>query len=190
MKEFSVCYDRFCLGNYTLVCDVSDTVQATADLGAFEMYVLGMWNDGLVVTMKAYDEVCGENQFVLLVPDGSEQLMSFSPGRGFVVRPYRAARQGRFAYLLDFLCGLKYKGYQGYEEYDEEEKMIFGIVRVGEKSLTYGGKNLQEVKSDFIQKIEQDKYERQLLKTFDVLAWIESKLTQRSLADILAEKAH
>ena len=35
MKEFSVCYDRFCLGNYTLVCDVSDTVQATADLGAF-----------------------------------------------------------------------------------------------------------------------------------------------------------
>ena len=41
-----------------------------------------------------------------------------------------------------------------------------------------------------IQKIEQDKYERQLLKTFDVLAWIESKLTQRSLADILAEKAH
>ena len=47
MKEFSVCYDRFCLGNYTLVCDVSDTVQATADLGAFEMYVLGMWNDGL-----------------------------------------------------------------------------------------------------------------------------------------------
>ena len=93
MKEFSVCYDRFCLGNYTLVCDVSDTVQATADLGAFEMYVLGMWNDGLVVTMKAYDEVCGENQFVLLVPDGSEQLMSFSPGRGFVVRPYRAARR-------------------------------------------------------------------------------------------------
>ena len=55
MKEFSVCYDRFCQGNYTLVCDVSDTVQATADLGAFEMYVLGMWNDGLVVTMKAYD---------------------------------------------------------------------------------------------------------------------------------------
>ena len=74
MKEFSVCYDRFCLGNYTLVCDGSDTVQATADLGAFEMYVLGMWNDGLVVTMKAYDEVCDENQFVLLVPDGSEQL--------------------------------------------------------------------------------------------------------------------
>ena len=22
MKEFSVCYDRFCLGNYTLICDV------------------------------------------------------------------------------------------------------------------------------------------------------------------------
>ena len=34
--------------------------------------------------------------------------------------------------------------------------MIFGIVRVGEKSLTYGGKNLREVKADFIQKIEQE----------------------------------
>ena len=72
-----------------------------------------------------------------------------------MVRPYRAARQGRFTYLLDFLCGLKYKGYQGYEEYDEEEKMIFGIVRVGEKSLTYGGKNLQEVKMDFKRVIEE-----------------------------------
>ena len=92
MKEFSVCYDRFCLGNYTLVCDGSDTVQATADLGAFEMYVLGMWNDGLVVTMKAYDEVCGENQFVLLVPDGSEQLMSFSPAD---TQPRSRKRYGR-----------------------------------------------------------------------------------------------
>ncbi|MFR3329473.1 MAG: hypothetical protein ACLTSL_04835 [Odoribacter splanchnicus] len=156
MKEFSVCYDRFCLGNYTLLCDGEDTVQPTAELGAFEMYVLGMWNDGLVVTMKTYDEAKGENQYILLVPDGSEQLMGFSSENGFVVRAYRAAGEGRFAYLLDFLCGLKYKGYQGYEEYDEEEKMIFGMVRVGEKSLTYGGKNLQEVKADFIQKIEQE----------------------------------
>ena len=48
-----------------------------------------------------------------------------------------------------------YHWYQGYEEYDEEEKMIFGIVRVGEKSLTYGGKNLQEVKMDFKRVIEE-----------------------------------
>ena len=48
-------------------------------------------------------------------------------------------------------------------------------------------KHVNKAELDYI---EQDKYERQLLKTFDVLAWIESKLTQRSLADILAEKAH
>ena len=36
-----------------------------------------------------------------------------------------------------------------------------------------------------IQKIEQSKYERQLLKTFDFLAWIESKLTRRSFVDVL-----
>lgn len=41
----------------------------------------------------------------------------------------------------------------------------------------------------YIQKIEQDKYERHLLKTFDVLAWIEHKLTRRPLADILEEKS-
>ena len=69
--------------------------------------------------------------------------------------PFRSERHGRFAYLLDFLCGFIYKGYQGYEEYYEEEKMIFGIVRVGEKSLTYGGKNLQEVKMDFKRVIEE-----------------------------------
>ncbi|WP_455635268.1 hypothetical protein [Parabacteroides sp.] len=40
-----------------------------------------------------------------------------------------------------------------------------------------------------IQKIKEDKYERQLLKTFDVLSWIESKLTHRSLAEILDEKS-
>ena len=33
--------------------------------------------------------------------------------------------------------------------------MIFGIVRVGEKSLTYGGKNLREVKMDFKRVIEE-----------------------------------
>lgn len=155
MKEFSVCYDRFCIGRYTLVCDGEDIVQMTENLGSFEMYILGMWNDGMVVTMKEYDEDSGTNRFILLVPDGSEQLMTFSADTGFSVQPYRAARQGRFAYLLDFLCGLKYKGYQGYEEYDEEEKMIFGIVRVGEKSLTYGGKNLQKVKADFEKVIEE-----------------------------------
>ena len=40
-----------------------------------------------------------------------------------------------------------------------------------------------------ISKIKQDKYERHLLKTFDFLSWIESKLTNRPFAEILQEKA-
>lgn len=49
--------------------------------------------------------------------------MSFSPGRGFVVPAIPGGTSRPFCHvLLDFLCGLKYKGYQGYEEYDEEEK--------------------------------------------------------------------
>lgn len=36
-----------------------------------------------------------------------------------------------------------------------------------------------------ILKIRQDKYERQLLKTFDILSWIESKLTGKSLAEVI-----
>lgn len=37
-------------------------------------------------------------------------------------------------------------------------------------------------------KIEQDKYERQLLKTFDFLSWIESKLTKQPFTEILKLK--
>lgn len=39
-----------------------------------------------------------------------------------------------------------------------------------------------------ITKIRQDKYEKQLLKTFDILSWIESKLTDRAFAEILVER--
>ncbi|MDR1555933.1 MAG: hypothetical protein LBS88_02725 [Tannerellaceae bacterium] len=39
-----------------------------------------------------------------------------------------------------------------------------------------------------ISKIQQSKYERHLLQTFDFLSWIEHKLTRRPFADILQEK--
>lgn len=38
-----------------------------------------------------------------------------------------------------------------------------------------------------IAKIREDKYEKQLLKTFDILSWVESKLTNRPFAEILEE---
>ena len=160
MKRFSVCYDKFCIARFDLACNEQDEVMPDEKLGAFEMYVLGMWNDGMVVTMKEYDEEKDENRFILLVPDGSEQLMTYSWEKGFTVQHYRKPGEGRLNYLLEFMQGLEYKGYKGYEEYDEEEDMILGIVRVGEESLTYAGRNLQEVKADFIQKIERMKPDR------------------------------
>lgn len=56
MKEFSVCYDKFCIGRFTLTFDEGRKVMPFEGLGAFKMYLLGMWNDGMVVTMIGYDE--------------------------------------------------------------------------------------------------------------------------------------
>ena len=149
MKEFAVCYDRFCIGQFLLRFDEEDHVILSEGLGAFEMYLLGMWNDGMVVTMKGYDECREENYFILLLPDGSEQGMNYSESAGFVISSFREPGEGRFAYLLEFLKGLEYNGVRGYEEYDEEEGMIFGILHVGEESYTYGGVSMREVKEDF-----------------------------------------
>lgn len=71
------------------------------------------------------------------------------------------------------------------------EKLIFKFIQdyplpSYEKARN---KRWQQYQKD-IRIIEQDKYERQLLKTFDVLSWIESKLTHRPLAEILAEKSN
>lgn len=154
MKEFSVCYDKFCIGRYALSIDEVGRIVPFEGLGGFEMYLLSMWNDGMVVTMKGYDEERDCAVFVLLLPDGSEQVMTNIDGKGFEVALYRNKGEGRFAYLLDFLSGLEYKGFLGYEEYDEEEGMIFGMVTVDEESLTYGGTCFAEVKEDFMRVIE------------------------------------
>lgn len=70
------------------------------------------------------------------------------------------------------------------------EKLLFKFVQdyplpTYEKARN---KRWQQYQKD-IQEIKQDKYERQLLKTFDVLSWIESKFTHRPLAEILEEKS-
>lgn len=154
MKDFSVCYDKFCLGRYSLAFDEEGKLVPFEGEGAFEMYLLSMWNDGMVVTMKGYDEKRDCAVFVLLLPDGSEQVMENADGKGFGVTPYRCKGEGRFAYLLEFLSGLEYKGFRGYEEYDDDEGMIFGTVTVGDEALTYGGVCFAEVKEDFVRVIE------------------------------------
>lgn len=149
MRAFTVCYDKFCLGNFTIPCEDGGVMLNSEELGRFENYVLGMWNDGLVVTMKWFDEGRGAMCFFLLLPDASEQLMVYTETGGFVIEPYCEAGKGRMSYLLDFNKGLIYKGIKGYDEYDEEEKMFLGIVEVGERSLTYCGRTVAETQEDF-----------------------------------------
>lgn len=156
MKEFSVCYDKFCMGRFSLAFDDEGNVISFERKGAFELYLLSMWNDGMVVTMKGYEGDREESYFILLFPDGSEQVMRYTPDGGFTVRPYREAGQGRFAYLLSFRNGMEYKGFRGYEEYDEEEDCIIGVVTVGDRTLTYGGLSMPEVRMDFEKVIDEE----------------------------------
>lgn len=50
---------------------------------------------------------------------------------------------------------MEYKGFRGYEEYDEEEDCIIGVVTVGDRTITYGGQNMQDVRADFERQIDQ-----------------------------------
>ncbi|WP_102408892.1 hypothetical protein [Parabacteroides bouchesdurhonensis] len=69
------------------------------------------------------------------------------------------------------------------------EKLIFRFVQA------YPLPSYEKVKNKLwlqyqkdINMIKQNKYEQQLLKTFDFLSWIESKLTNRPFAEVLKEK--
>lgn len=156
MKKFAVCYDKFCMGQFSLSVDAQGEMRCDGGMGAFEMYLLSMWSDGMAVTMKEYDTAGGENRFILLLPDGSELLMMDRPGKGYEVASSREAGEGRFACLLQFMQGMEYKGFRGYEEWDEEEEMIIGVVTVNEKTLTYGGENMKEVYADFVKQVDRE----------------------------------
>lgn len=70
------------------------------------------------------------------------------------------------------------------------EKLIFKFVSnyplpIYEKSRIKLWKQFQSL----INTIEKDKYELRLLRVFDVISWVEHKLTHKPLEDILAEKA-
>lgn len=70
------------------------------------------------------------------------------------------------------------------------EKLLFKFVQsyplpVYEKGRT----KLWHFYQKEIRKIRKDKYEKQILKIFDFLAWIESKLTRHSFAEILQNQA-
>ncbi|GHT31834.1 hypothetical protein AGMMS49574_14270 [Bacteroidia bacterium] len=69
------------------------------------------------------------------------------------------------------------------------EKLVFKFVQA--YPLPSYEKNRLKLWEQFrkdIQKIQQSKYERQLLKTFDFLSWIESKLTREPFQNVLMNK--
>lgn len=69
------------------------------------------------------------------------------------------------------------------------EKLLFKFIQSYPlpKSKQYRNK-LWSYYQQNIQKIEEDKYERPLLKTFDFCAWIKSKLTDNPFDIIIKEQ--
>lgn len=71
---------------------------------------------------------------------------------------------------------------------NNSEKLIFRFVRAYPLSRERRTRMWQRLRPE-IEAVDNDPYERPLLKYFDFMAWIEHRLTDASLADILARKA-
>jgi hypothetical protein len=122
----------------------------------------------------------------------------FSSGKLYYALPsYKTAR------LVNLILQAELKNYEFFENeiesikrnirYEKQsyitEKLVFKFVQA--YPLPCYEKNclkLWEQYSKDIQKIQQSKYERQLLKTFDFLSWIESKLTHEPFQNVLMSK--
>ncbi len=74
-------------------------------------------------------------------------------------------------------------------EKNSSEKLIFRFVRAFPLTRERRARLWQRMRPE-IEAIETDPYERPLLKYFDFMAWIEHRLTDVSLADILFLKTH
>lgn len=122
----------------------------------------------------------------------------FSSGKLFHALPsYKTAR------LINLILQAELGNYNFFEgeinaikrniQYDKQmyttEKLVFKFVQdYPLPSYEKSGVKLWQKYQKELKKIEQSKYERQLLKTFDFLSWIESKLTKRPFAEVLNSK--
>lgn len=98
------------------------------------------------------------------------------------------AELGNYEWLTNEISSIK-RNIQFEKQTGNTEKLIFRFV------LSYPLPSYQQAREKLwlhyqkeIAKIRANKYERQLLKTFDFLAWMESKLTKRPLEEVLQEK--
>ena len=121
----------------------------------------------------------------------------FSSGKLFYALPsYKTAR------LINLLIQAELGNYDFFENeissikrnirYEKQtyrtEKLLFRFVMAYPlPTFQKSREKLWRTYQKQIQDIRHDKYEKQLLKTFDILAWIESKLTGTSLAEILVQ---
>lgn len=99
------------------------------------------------------------------------------------------AELGNYDYLENEILSIKRNLHHEKQAYITE-KLVFRFVSdyplpLFEKDRL---KRWQKYKKT-VTTIEQNKFERQLLKTFDFLSWIESKLTKQPFAEILQLKA-
>ncbi|SEF40540.1 hypothetical protein [Parabacteroides chinchillae] len=134
------------------------------------------------------------------IPNAKKKIKKiFSSGKLFYALPsYKIARLinlllqaelGNYDFLISEISSIK-RNISFEKQVYITEKLIFRFVQA--YPLPSYKKMQNKLWAHYqkdISKIKQDKYERHLLKTFDFLSWIESKLTNRPFAEILQEKA-
>ena len=98
------------------------------------------------------------------------------------------AEGGNYEWLENEVNSLK-RNIQFEKQIYNTEKLIFRFVlSFPLPSYSKGREKLWSQFQKEIPLIRNNKYERQLLKSFDFLSWIESKLTKRPFAEVLQEK--
>ncbi|WP_293716178.1 hypothetical protein [uncultured Parabacteroides sp.] len=100
-------------------------------------------------------------------------------------RLYANLQSGEKNYLL--LFDLINKGTPTEESYQTEELLFRFVMAYPLPAYQKSQSKLWIQFQKEITKIRQDKYEKQLLKSFDILSWIESRLTDKPFAEVLAE---
>ncbi|MDR2125538.1 MAG: hypothetical protein LBP63_01740 [Prevotellaceae bacterium] len=188
LYEFSCAFNT---GNFTAAADL--TVKYNEDLFKnMSLLRLEMQLD-ILIDLTVLDMAAGN------IKNARKHMKTImSSGKLFYVLPaYRYAR------LINLILQAESENYDFFENEIKSikrsirsekhlyitEKLLFRFIQ--NHYLLNDKKVREKLKRQFekeVAKIKQNKYEQQLLVVFDFISWMQSKLTNRRLDDILAEK--
>lgn len=95
------------------------------------------------------------------------------------------AESGNYSFFENEINSIKRNIHYEKQVYATEKLVFRFVMAYPLPSYEKARNRLWALYKKDISKIRQDKYERQVLKTFDILSWIESKLTGKSLAEVI-----